>query len=314
MLFLLEQNWPGGCGNCRHDMIRNLLLFLLLTSSSVAYAQIPARRTSDTTSLHPDSATRAVLSESSAGHIMWHDVKESVYDGGQYVTRPLHWDLREWAIFATGVGFTAVLELTDDNIARGFFQHNQGIWGDRIAYFGNKFYGTGLATGLTAITLYSVGINTDNNKLRVMGRHVLQSFAYAGLTTTAIKIIVGRNRPFLNQGDLVYHGFSLNNVWNSLPSGHVTVACALSETLASDIGNTWASIGLYTAAAATVFGRLYSDQHWLSDTFLGGVIGMAAGYWVSQEEDHYDMKTNEPKQASLMLVPTGNGLALIYPF
>src|SRR5205085_8740970 len=72
---------------------------------------------------------------------------------------------------------------------------------------------------------------------------------------------------------LPIYGFSLNNVWNSMPSGHVTVAAALSETLAADIGNTWASIGLYTCTAATVFGRLYSDQHWLSDTFLAGVIG-----------------------------------------
>ncbi|MDP4288908.1 MAG: phosphatase PAP2 family protein [Bacteroidota bacterium] len=294
-------------------MIRCLIVFLLLLVCSQADAQFPAKNPSDTTSIHADSSTIAALKESSASHIIWHDVKEGAYDGLQYVQRPLHWNLREWAIMATGIGFTAMLEVVDDPLARSFFQHNQGKFGDQIEKFGNNFYGKGIATGLTAITLYSVGLETDNNKLRVMGRHVLQSFAYAGLTTTALKIIVGRNRPFLNQGSFVYHGFSLSNVWNSMPSGHVTVAAALSESLAADIGNTYASIGLYTCLAATVFGRLYSDEHWLSDTFLGGVIGTAAGYWVSQEEDHYDMKTNSPKHAGLMIVPTGNGFALIWP-
>src|ERR1044071_8118815 len=129
-------------------MIRHI--FSLITISCLAstslLAQIPARRTSDTTSLHPDSATRAILSESSAGHIMWHDIKESVYDGGQYATRPLHWTGNDWAIAGTLLGFTAVLSLVDDDIARQAFQHNQGVWGDRLAGFGNKFWGTGMAT------------------------------------------------------------------------------------------------------------------------------------------------------------------------
>ena len=146
-----------------------------------------------------------------------------------------------------------------------------------------------------------------------MGLHVVQSFVYAGITTTALKVLVGRNRPFLDQGTYVYNGFDLNNAANSMPSGHVTVAAALSESLAADIDNTWVSIGLYTCTAATAFARMYSDQHWLSDTFLAGVIGTATGYWVAHQEDHYDMQTNDPKHASIMVVPTWNGLALVWP-
>jgi hypothetical protein len=297
-------------------MIRYFFSLIIISclSAGSLQAQIPSRRTSDTTSLHPDSATRAILSASSAGHIMWHDIKESVYDGGQYVTRPLHWTGNDWAIAGTLLGFTGVLSVADDDLARGIFQHNQGTFGDQFVKFGNNFYGNGLATVLTGTTLYTYGIASDNNKLRVMGRHIFQSFAYAGLTTTTLKILIGRNRPFLNKGALVYNGFSLSNAFNSFPSGHVTVAAALTETLASDIGNPWATAGLYTALGATMFGRMYSDQHWLSDTFLGAFIGTAAGYWVSQEEDHYDIKTNEPKEASLIVIPTGVGLAATYRF
>jgi membrane-associated phospholipid phosphatase len=264
--------------------------------------------------LKNDSATTAVLAQSSFGHIMWHDIKDGFYDLGQYVLRPFHWDVREWGIIGTGVAFTAMLELADDVPFRNIIQSNTGKFGDQFVNFGNNFYGNGYATGLTAITLYSVGMASDDNKLRMMGLHVIQSFAYAGLTTTALKILVGRNRPFLYDGKFIYNGPSLANAANSMPSGHVTVASALSESLAEDIGNTWVSIGLYSFVAATAYSRMYSDQHWLSDTFLAGVIGICSGYWVDHQDDHYDMKTNDPKPTSFNIEPTIGGVSLAYHF
>jgi hypothetical protein len=300
-------------------MIRYILFLVVISITSQAgiagdvFAQIPSKATSDTTSVRADSTTLAVLKESSAGHIIWHDIKEGAYDGVQYVSRPFHWKLREWAIAAAGVGLAVALEYADQPI-RTVILHNQNKFGDNLSKFGNNFYGDGYATGLAFLSLYSVGIATDNNQLRVMGRHIVQSFAYAGLTTTVLKFLIGRNRPFVNQGAFVYHGFSLNNAWNSMPSGHVTVASALSETLAADIDKPWAYVTFYTFDAATIFGRLYSDEHWFSDTFLAAVIGTAAGYWVSQETDHYDMKTNDPKPTSFLIEPTLDGVSLTYKF
>ena len=147
-----------------------------------------------------------------------------------------------------------------------------------------------------------------------MGRQVLQSFAYAGLTTTVIKVLFGRDRPFNNAGPNIFHGFTLQDAWNSFPSGHTTVACALSETLAADIDQPWAYATFYTFEAATVFGRLYADAHWLSDTFAGAIIGNLAGFWVSRETEHYDLKTNEPKSTSFVIEPTLDGVSLAYHF
>ncbi|HET6401880.1 MAG TPA: phosphatase PAP2 family protein [Candidatus Kapabacteria bacterium] len=300
-------------------MIRYILfLTIVVVASQVcvvgdAFAQIPQKATSDTTSIKADSTTLAVLKQSSAGHIIWHDIKEGAYDGVQYVTRPLHWNLKEWGIVAAGVGLGLALEFADQPIQK-IIEHNKNKFGDDFSMFGNNFYGDGYATGLAFLSLYTVGIATDNNQLRVMGRHVVTSFAYAGLTTTVLKILIGRNRPFVGQGAFVYHGFSLNNAFNSMPSGHVTVASALSETLAADIDKPWAYVTFYAFDAATIFGRLYSDEHWFSDTFLAAVIGTAAGYWVSQETDHYDMKTNDPKPTSFLIVPTPTGIGLAYQF
>ena len=298
-------------------MIRLILFIVLISISSEASAQLlslPSPKPDTITALQSDSTTRAALAESSGGHIIWHDIKDGWYDLGQYILRPLHWDLREWAIIGTGIAFTAMLQLVDDIPIRNLIQNNKGKVADQFVKFGTDFYGNGYATGLTFLSLYTVGLETDNNKLRTMGVHVIESFAYAGLTTTALKIIIGRNRPFLGNGRFAYHSFSLTNALNSMPSGHVTVASALSESLASDIGNAWVSAGLYTFIAWTAYSRMYADVHWLSDTFLAGVIGTASGYWVTHQPDHYDMKTNDPKPTSFEIVPSLGGVSLAYHF
>ncbi|HEY3876616.1 MAG TPA: phosphatase PAP2 family protein [Candidatus Kapabacteria bacterium] len=291
--------------------MRRIAIASLLAMSSIAMSTSLARaQEGDSTYRAMDSIQRSL----STGHIVWYDVKESAHDGWDYVVRPLYWSGREWLIVGTVAGFTVMLEYADDPIAKSFVDRNHGKFGDALASFGNNFYGNGNATALTFLSLYSIGLATDNSRLRVMGRQVLQSFAYAGLTTTVIKILFGRDRPFNNSGPNIFHGFTLNDAWNSLPSGHVTVACALSETLAADIDQTWVYAGFYTLEAATVFGRLYADAHWLSDTFAGAVIGNVVGFWVSREMSHYDEKTNDPKETSLEITPTIGGLNLTYKF
>lgn len=281
------------------------LFVALLLLSRVATAQ-----ESDSSYHAMDSLQHSL----SAGHIIWHDVKESVHDAGNYAIRPIYWNAKEWAIIGTVAGITVMMQSADDQAVRDLIQHNQSSFGTNLAKFGNNFYGNGYATALTFVSLYSVGLATDNSRLRIMGRQVLQSFAYAGLTTTVIKVLFGRDRPFNNAGPNIFHGFTLNDAWNSLPSGHTTVACALSETLAADIDQPWAYVTFYSFEAATVFGRLYSDAHWLSDTFAGAIIGNLAGFWVSREVEHYDLTTNDPKPTSFLIEPTLGGVSLTYKF
>jgi len=249
-------------------------------------------------------------------HIMWHDVKEAWWDGGQYVTRPLKWNFNQWMIVGTVAGMTWVFGQTDDDVARGFFQRNRGVTGSDLANIGN-FYGSGIPTVLVGTGLYAYGLEANSARTRIVGRHVLQAFAYGGLTTTTLKILLGRARPFASGsgGPFVnIHGLTLQNAWNSLPSGHTTVACALSASLAADINDNLVTTGLYLLAATTVFGRMYTDNHWFSDTFLGGVIGSLAGFWAARETEHYDIVTNEPKDESLVIEPYGTGIRLAWKF
>ena len=290
--------------------MRYILIVLITIFCFDAHGQ-----TIDTTSpLRNDSATKAVLTKSSTGHIMWHDIKDGWYDLGQYVQRPFHFSASQWGLFGAGVAVTAGFEVFADVPIRTVFQKNQSKFGDAFSQFGDNFYGDGYATALTFVSLYTTGLASDNNKIRVMGLHVIESFAFAGLTTTGMKILIGRDRPILYNGKFIYNGPSLANVSNSMPSGHVTGAAALSESLAEDIHNTWVSVGLYSFVSATAIARMYTDQHWFSDTFMAGIVGLFTGFWVDHQADHYDMKTNDPKPSSFDIEPTADGVGIAYHF
>jgi uncharacterized protein YcfJ len=78
------------------------------------------------------------------------------------------------------------------------------------------------------------------------------------------------------------------------------VAFALSTVLAGRIRSTPATVGLYTIAALTASARVYTDEHWVSDTFLGAAIGTVVGNAVLHQE--------ETESMGLRLTPLPAGL------
>src|SRR4051812_39573266 len=101
--------------------------FIVLAFSALFSIPLRAQKPTDTAAGKKDP--QFVLSSLPKSHIMWHDVKESWWDGGQYVTRPLKWNLNQWLIVGTVAGMTWVFGETDDDVARGFFQRSRGIIG-----------------------------------------------------------------------------------------------------------------------------------------------------------------------------------------
>jgi hypothetical protein len=88
--------------------------------------------------------------------------------------------------------------------------------------------------------------------------------------------------------------------------GHSAVAFAVSSILAGRIKNTYASIGLYSLAALTARSRVYHDEDWLSDTFLGGAIGTVVGISVVELHEQHD------RRSYLKIVPTMHGFRVTY--
>ncbi|MCC7438238.1 MAG: phosphatase PAP2 family protein [Armatimonadetes bacterium] len=277
------------------------LLLLSLPCSAAVQGQATAAKQEAFAYGDSSSATTATPDSPQPLDTIWSDTKAVFTEGLQIFSAPLRFGGTQWGI-AGGVAAGTGLLMLADHEARELFAQKQDSLRNRLSEIGN-YYGT-LVPGLAVSSgLYAGGLVFDEPSVRRSGRRVFQAMLYAGTITTAAKMLIGRHRPFLNEGQYVFDGPSLKDEYFSLPSGHSTVAFAISSTLAAEIDHPVATVALYSLATLTAASRIYSDRHWLSDTFLGAAIGTACGYGVVHLWD-------EPasESSSWMILPTGNGL------
>jgi membrane-associated phospholipid phosphatase len=96
----------------------------------------------------------------------------------------------------------------------------------------------------------------------------------------------------------------------SFPSGHTTVAFAVSAVLAERIKNPWASVGLYGAATAAAVSRMYTQDHWLSDVVFTAAYTTAIAHAVVK----WFEKENEGDAHAFNIVPTTSGVSIVWRF
>jgi membrane-associated phospholipid phosphatase len=205
------------------------------------------------------------------------------------------------------LGGTGLTMLVDEDIRELFGRGHDSIR-DRIAIIGNTM-GTLLPGGILVGSLYIGGLVFDEPSVRLAGRHAGQALLYAGAINGFLKVVIGRHRPSLNDGAFTFRGPTLEDRYQSLPSGHTTIAFALASSLAADIDNPWATVGLYGLATITALSRIYDDRHWGSDVFLAAGISAACGYAVVHLHDVADAS-----QGSFYLVPGPTGLTAGWRF
>jgi membrane-associated phospholipid phosphatase len=121
--------------------------------------------------------------------------------------------------------------------------------------------------------MVGVGLLAHDGPLTRAGGRLFVSLGVAGTSTAVGKRILGRARPSTDADAFHFAPLSSNDAF---PSGHTTMAFALATSLADDLHNTWASIGLYTVATGTAWSRLNDNKHWLSDVGLGAIIGITS--------------------------------------
>ena len=245
-------------------------------------------------------------STTSSSNVFVQDTRSALNDAGTIITAPLHFSDEDWIKTAAVIGGTALC-FTVDGSVRTFMLRQQSATGDNLANIGHQ-YGSGLNAVLFSGGLYAGGLIAGNESVRKTGVMTFESVALAGGTTVVLKMILGRSRPYTEEGTVKFRGFQTDDAHLSMPSGHTTVAFALSSVLAGRIRNTAASIVLYSLAALTATSRMYDDEHWLSDTFLGAAIGTTVGLSVLH------LHSEESKESSLRLVPKAQGVGIAYVF
>jgi membrane-associated phospholipid phosphatase len=135
---------------------------------------------------------------------------------------------------------------------------NPFAWGDTFETAGGPVYSTIVVAGM-----FTAGRFVQAPRFRAMTYDMLDSAVVAFAYTSALKEVVGRERP--NGQD-----------HKSFPSGHTANAFALAVVAQHHYG--W-KVGVPAYALAGLMGasRVNQDKHWVSDVFAGATLGYVAG-------------------------------------
>ena len=235
------------------------------------------------------------------------DVESAFHDAVHVVSAPGRWSSGDWAwvgvtAAATGGGAFA------DNGLRAMMQRNVSGTADRWAN-GAVVYGDGwFAVGITA-GLYGTGFVIRNQWLRETAVLVGTAVIVSSLATRILKPVIGRGRPYVEGGNGTFHMMTLNDDYNSFPSGHTVVAFSISSVLAARIDHPLATVGLYGMACLTALSRVYTDQHWFSDIVFGGIFASAIGRSLVAGHEAGDRDAQ-----SFHIIPSPDRVTLVYLF
>ncbi|HVN49188.1 MAG TPA: phosphatase PAP2 family protein [Bacteroidota bacterium] len=227
-------------------------------------------------------------------------------DGKEFFERTVHHFQKaippdESTLLTAGivVGTTASLFLVDQSV-KTFADRNHSSTNNDVLNIAEQYGATGNALVLSG-SVYGVGLLFRSYDIRQTGSLLFESLFWTGAATSIIKYAFGRSRPYTDEGNTKFRGVQFNDDYLSFPSGHAAVAFALSSVLSERIQNTAASIGLYSLAGLTAAARVYHDDHWFSDIFLGAAIGTSIGIAVV----HADEKDSNSSSAHIYILPSG---------
>lgn len=250
-----------------HDMRLYLLILIALAISGAV------RATGGTHAGHGSPRDTVVVSS-----------VEVVPSLGQNTSEPSLFSLRT-AIYASGAAVvTAGLMHSDQRTYATIHQWKEQSatlhsLSPEITTLGTGSFSVGLFGGY-----FGYGMLFDDARARQVGRIGVESFVLSGAAVQIMKIAFGRERPSVASqpggkwnGPLSYfrgrpHPNGIAS-FDSFPSGHTATAFAAATTLSDLYDDPWVSYVSYSIATGVGISRIMESTHWMSDCFVGGLIG-----------------------------------------
>ncbi len=183
---------------------------------------------------------------------------------------------QNWIPTAVVLGTTAGL-IALDPMEGSYFHRSSTFSGFNKIFSSNA---TAIGTVVAPVSLYAVGLIRKDSKMQRTALFAGEAVADSEILATVLKGATKRLRP---AG--VMPGGNYSDTWfetsgspllakGSFPSGHTIAAFSVATVVARRYGNhKWVPIAAYGLAAAVGFSRLSLSAHFLSDAFVGGVLG-----------------------------------------
>ena len=270
--------------------IYRLTLLLLLTSTSILYAQ------NDTSFVKRENFFRRI----------GNDGKLTVQTIGATYARPFKWKKKDWVRFGGAIGISAAVTLVDEPIS-DFFMDNQNRFMDGIGDIGD-FLGQPEHNYPFMFAVWGSGVIFKNEWLRDTGIMLFASVTTSGILQTISKEVVGRARPLVGEGVYGFKPFDGTASYHSFPSGHTMLALATAWIMAHQVNYMPLKVVFYSIPVVVGVARIYDQAHWASDVLLGSALGIACAETVIRVYPKFKEKLN--KNQGLTILPTGRGLSL----
>lgn len=206
-------------------------------------------------------------------------VKQFGRDAVNVISSPAHWKGKDYFTLAAVVGTGVLFFLSDQNVKDWVEEYNAGMFDDIWESVTNT--GNGVFLGGLLASYYIVGeiFNLDNmRKISLLG---VESFIISGILVGILKYSVGRARPYTGESRASFHPFSTSSSFYSFPSGHATSAFSVATVIAEHSKEFLVDLTAYGMATLVAMSRIQKNKHWLSDVFIGSVIGFLIGKKVS---------------------------------
>lgn len=132
-------------------------------------------------------------------------------------------------------------------------------------------------------TLYGIGWATDDRQMAITGFNAGLSTVTAGLTSTIVKAIVRRNRPYATlRGVRLPTG---EEIGYSFPSGHSSTVWALSTALMIGYPKWYVILPAAAYATSVSLSRPFVGVHYPTDILVGAIVGVGSAFLIHVLED-----------------------------
>ena len=248
--------------------LRPVVSLAILTIVLGLYAG--AQESIDNASARPDAPSSALPAAATLSDQLPHPneryfFKHLAQDQAAIWTSPAHITASDLKWLVPSGGIATGLFATDPDSSWGMTSYHPQAWKDV------SNYGLGAAFATTA-GMYAWGFVNHNERPRETGVLATEAMIDVLPMQFAIRGATGRLRPYQsNYQNVFFQG------GDSFPSNHSALAWAFASVVAHEYPNLYAQLGAYGLATGISLARVASSQHFLSDVFLGGLIGYQVG-------------------------------------
>jgi membrane-associated phospholipid phosphatase len=198
------------------------------------------------------TSTIAAAQKDSASHSAREQARAWIVPVGIVASVTLDPEVREWALNG----------------------HTRSL--DRFAKSVNRLGTTQRLVPAMALT-YVSALVTHHESLANGTLKAAAAYVASDLVESALKPVIGRQRPHVQGNSHRFHPFTANGDWHSFPSAHVAHITSIAQAISMQTRSTPLTALCGGIVALVAWDRVYEDQHWTSDV----TATMALSSWVS---------------------------------